>query len=67
MATMYEIILRLDNGEVVVMASRPNRAQANVLVQSLNQRWPAKYVILESVEDDKVDLKLRQKLKHLLH
>jgi hypothetical protein len=67
MATVYEIIRKLDNGEVVVVASRCNRAEADALVRSLNERWPAKYVILESGEDEKADLKFGQKLKHLLH
>ena len=63
----YEIIRKLDNGEVVVVTSLSSRTEADALLETLNQRWPAKYVILESGEDSKADLKFGQKLKHLLH
>jgi hypothetical protein len=47
MATNYKILHKLPNGEFLSVASRDERNQADLLVQSLKLHCPGEYEILE--------------------
>jgi hypothetical protein len=51
MAKIYKILHRLLNGKFLSVASRPDRAQADLLVESLKQICPGDYEIVEEVPD----------------
>lgn len=57
MARAYDILRKLENGELMQVASRFEVAQAEELVASLNFYWPAEYVVRESASGQQVALK----------
>ena len=48
MARAYDILRKLENGEILRIASRSDLAQAWKLAESLNAYWPAEYIVRES-------------------
>jgi len=48
MANGFKVLRKLDNGEELQVAWRPNRPLAERLVQDLMQSWPAQYEIEEA-------------------
>ena len=47
MAKTYKISRKLGNGELVYVASRSGREQADLLVQWLARHWPGMYEVEE--------------------
>jgi hypothetical protein len=48
MARAYDILRRMENGEVLPIASRGNLEEAKELAESLNDYWPAEYIVREN-------------------
>ena len=48
MARAYDILRKLENGEVMPIASRNDLAEAQDLAESLNFYWPAEYIVRET-------------------
>ena len=42
---MYVVLKKLENGEMLQIASRSDLTQAKQLIQSLNACWPATYIV----------------------
>ena len=42
---MYIVLKRLENGELLPIASRNDLKQAKQLIRSLNACWPATYIV----------------------
>jgi len=42
---VYIVLKRLENGEMLPIASRNDLTQAKQLIQSLNACWPATYIV----------------------
>jgi hypothetical protein len=58
MARAYDILRKMDNGEVLPIASRGNLEEAKQLAKSLNAYWPAEYIVRES--ESGVEFHLKQ-------
>lgn len=50
MSSGFNVFRKLDNGEPVQVAWRPDRKHAEQLVRELNEHWPAEYRIEEALE-----------------
>ena len=48
MPRTYDILRKLENGEVLPIASRNDLEEARELAESLNDYWPAEYIVRES-------------------
>ncbi|HTW22543.1 MAG TPA: hypothetical protein VMD78_03035 [Candidatus Baltobacteraceae bacterium] len=57
MARAYDILRKLENGEVLRIASRGDLAQAKELAESLNSYWPADYIVREASSGAEYQLK----------
>jgi hypothetical protein len=51
MARAYDILRKLENGELLPIASRSDLAEARKLAESLYLYWPAEYVVRESTSE----------------
>ena len=49
MAKIYKVLHKLPNGEFFSVASRDERSQADMLIESLKVHCPGEYEILEVV------------------
>ena len=47
MPRAYDILRKLENGEVLPIASRNDLSEAKQLAESLNDYWPAEYIVRE--------------------
>jgi hypothetical protein len=45
---MFSVLTRLEDGEVIFVASREQLGQAMQLAQDLNASWPREYVVRDS-------------------
>ena len=52
---MYCVLVQLDDGEFVVVASRDELEAAVQVIEGLNAHWPREYVVRDSKGND-VDL-----------
>jgi len=52
---MYQVLVQLEGGELLYVASRNELEEAVQLIDGLNSYWPRKYVVHDS-EGNKVDL-----------
>jgi hypothetical protein len=59
MATIYKILHRLSNDEFMSVASRANRKQADLLVESLKQHCPGEYEVVEVVTDAETGFRVK--------
>ena len=59
MATIYKILHRLSNDEFMSVASRANRKQGDLLVESLKQHCPGEYEIVEVVADAETGFRVK--------
>jgi len=57
MARAYDILRKLENGEVLPIASRNDLSEAKQLAESLNAYWPAEYVVRECASGAEFHLK----------
>jgi hypothetical protein len=57
MAGNYDVLRRLEGGELLRVASRSELAEARQLAESLNFYWPAEYIVRESAPDGESGLK----------
>lgn len=57
MGRAYDILRKLENGEILWIASRNDLRQARHLVGSLNFYWPAEYIVRDSMSGGEIDLK----------
>lgn len=57
MARAYDILRKLESGELLPIASRGDLAEAKQLAESLNSYWPAEYIVRESESGAEFDLK----------
>jgi hypothetical protein len=57
MARAYDILRKLENGEVLSVASRNNLTEAKRLAESLNSYWPAEYIVREVESGAEIHLK----------
>jgi hypothetical protein len=57
MARAYDILRKLENGEMLPIASRNNLTEARHLAESLNSFWPAEYVVREVASGAEIHLK----------
>ena len=48
MTRAHDILRKLENGEVLPVASRNDLAEAKQLAESLNSYWPAEYIVRDS-------------------
>ena len=48
MARAYDILRKLENGEVLPIATRTDLTEAKQLAESLNSYWPAEYIVRET-------------------
>lgn len=48
MARAYDILRKLETGEILRIASRGDLEQAKELAESLNSYWPADYIVRDS-------------------
>jgi hypothetical protein len=49
---MYCVLVQLDDGEFVVVASRDELEEAVQLIEGLNAHWPREYVVRDSNGND---------------
>lgn len=57
MVRAYDILRKLENGEMLPIASRNDLAEAKQLAESLNFYWPAEYIVRESQSGAQFHLK----------
>jgi len=57
MARAYDILRRLESGEVLAIASRNDLTEARNLAESLNSYWPAEYIVREVASGRELHLK----------
>jgi uncharacterized protein (DUF2249 family) len=57
MARAYDILRRLENGEMLAVASRNDLTEARHLAESLNFYWPAEYIVREVESGAEIHLK----------
>jgi len=57
MPRAYDILRKLENGEVLPIASRNDLSEAKQLAESLNAYWPAEYVVRECASGAEFHLK----------
>jgi hypothetical protein len=57
MARAYDILRRMENGEVLPIASRRDLEEAKELAESLNAYWPAEYIVRECASGAEFHLK----------
>jgi hypothetical protein len=55
----YTIFRKLETGELLRVAARDDLHQAQQLVQSLDEHWPADYTILDSESTAEVERRTR--------
>jgi hypothetical protein len=53
----YDILRKLENGEVLPVASRDDLTEARHLAESLNSFWPAEYIVREVHSGAEIHLK----------
>ncbi len=58
MPRAYDILRRMENGEMLPIASRRNLEEAKELAESLNAYWPAEYIVRECASG--AEFQLRQ-------
>jgi hypothetical protein len=56
MARAYEIIRKLENGELLRVASRDDLGEARKLIESLSFHWPAEYFVRDLRSGKQVNL-----------
>ena len=59
MARAYDILRRLEDGELMRVASRSDLTQARHLAESLNDYWPAEYVVRDTDSGGEITTKGR--------
>lgn len=59
MARAYDILRKMENEEMLLMASHKELGEAKQLAESLNSYWPAEYIVWES-ESGVEEFHLRQ-------
>ena len=57
MPRAYDILRKLENGEVLPIASRNDLEEAKQLAESLNAYWPAEYIVRECASGAEFHLK----------
>jgi len=57
MARAYDILRKLENGEVLPIATRTDLTEAKQLAESLNSYWPAEYIVRETESGSEFHLK----------
>jgi hypothetical protein len=57
MARAYDILRRMENGEMLPIASRGNLEEAEELAESLNAYWPAEYIVRDCASGAEFQLK----------
>jgi hypothetical protein len=57
MARGYDILRRLENGELLPIATRNDLTEAKQLAESLNFFWPAEYILREAESGAEIHLK----------
>ncbi len=57
MPRAYDILRRMENGEMLPIASRRNLEEAKELAESLNAYWPAEYIVRECASGAEFQLK----------
>ena len=58
MARAYDILRKLETGELLPIASRNDLEEAKQLAESLNSYWPAEYIVRET--ESGAEFNLRQ-------
>lgn len=58
MARAYDILRKMENEEVLLIASREELGEAKQLAESLNSYWPAEYIVREA--ESGVEFRLKQ-------
>jgi hypothetical protein len=57
MARAYDVLRKLENGELLQIASRKDEAEAKCLAESLNSYWPAEYIVRDQVSGGEIAVK----------
>lgn len=57
MARAYDILRKLESGEMLRIASRGGLPEAKQLAESLNSYWPAEYIVRETESGAEIHLK----------
>lgn len=57
MARAYDILRKLENGEILKVASRSDLAEARELAESLDAYWPAHYFVRDSISGAEFPIK----------
>jgi hypothetical protein len=57
MPRAYDILRKLENGEMLPIATRNNLTEAKHLAESLNSYWPAEYIVREVASGAEIHLK----------
>ncbi|MGC2505182.1 MAG: hypothetical protein WA369_00890 [Candidatus Acidiferrales bacterium] len=57
MARGYDILRKLETGEVLPIASRNDLTEARNLAESLNSCWPAEYIVRDVASGAEIHLK----------